>query len=168
VEGVYSRRVLADSKELGSVDIPCTNIGQGAFSVIFELHSPWLTWHGTCADDFSVPGLDAGFFVSTDHVIVWPQRDSLKKSEIQIEDTSRLFCEERVPRKKPTPMHPRLDGIAVEITPNGLDTYGNHNTPKHCFAGDIGVTETGEGEPQLNGKFAGESLDLHNALRGCP
>ena len=166
VEGVYPCCILADSEELGSVDVPGANIGQGALSVIFELHSSWLGWHGTCINGFSVTGLDACLFVGADHVIVWFQRDSLKELEIQVEDTSRLFCEERVPRKKPTPMHPRLDGITVEITPNGLDAYGNHNTPEHCLAGDSGVTETGKWKPQFDGKFAGESLDLHNALRG--
>lgn len=164
--GLYSRCFLADPEELGSVDIPGGKIGPGAHSVVFELNTSWLMRHRTGADGLSVTGLDAGLFVGADHVVIWPQRESVEQSEIQVQDTSRLFSEEGVPREKPTPMHPRLDGITVEITPNGLDAYGNHDTSKHCLAGDIGVTETRKGEPQFDGKFAGESLDFHNGLRG--
>jgi hypothetical protein len=34
------------------VDIPGANIGQSALSIIFELHTPWLSRHGTGADAF--------------------------------------------------------------------------------------------------------------------
>lgn len=63
-------------------------------------------------------------------------------------------------------MVPRLDGIIVQITPDGLDTDGKHEATSHRLVGDIGMTETGKGESQFTGEFAGQSLDLHNALRG--
>ena len=42
VVGFYSRCLLADSEELGPVDIPSGKIGQGALSFVFKLHTPWL------------------------------------------------------------------------------------------------------------------------------
>ena len=166
VVGFYSRCCLADSEELGSVNIPSGKIGQGTFSFIFELHTPWLMRHGTDTDGLPVTGLDTGLFVGTDHVVIRSQGNSVENSEIEVQDTSRLFGEERVSREKPAPMHPRLDGVTVEITPNGGDAYGYHNASKHCLAGDVGVTETRKGKAQSDGKFTGESLDFHNALRG--
>ncbi len=155
MEGLYSRCFVTDSEELGSVHIPSDKISPCAHSVIFKLHESWLMRHGTDADDLSVTGLDAGFFVGADHVIIWSQRDSIEQSEIQVQDGGRSFSEQRVPRKKPTPMHPRLDGVTVEITPNGFDAYGNHNAAKYCLARDVRVTETRKGEATFDGKFAG-------------
>ena len=63
-------------------------------------------------------------------------------------------------------MHPRLYGVAAEITPDGGDADGNHNASNHCLAGDVGGTETRKGEAQSAGEFTGQSLDFHNALRG--
>lgn len=166
VVGFYSRCFLTDSEELGSVDIPGGKIGPGAHSVVFELHTPWLMRHRTYADGFSVSSLDTGFFVSTDHVVIWPQGNSFEQSEIEVQDPSGFFCEKRVPRKKPTAMHPRLYRVAVEITPDGGNTDGHHNAAVHCLLDDVSDTETRKGEAQSLGEFTGESLDFHNALRG--
>jgi hypothetical protein len=166
VEGLDTRFVAANSEELGSVNIPGANVGQGAISFIFELHSSWQTRHGTGADELPVTGLNAGLFVGAYHIIVRPQRYSMEQSEIQIEHTRRFLSEEGISWKKPAPMHPRLDSVTVEITPNGLDANGNNNTAKHCLAGDVRVTQTRKRQPQFDGKFAGQGLDFHNALRG--
>ena len=166
VEGLDARFVAANSEEQGSVNIPGANVGQGAFSFIFELHSSWPTRHGTGADELPVTSLNASFFVCAYHVIIRPQRYSMEQSEIQIEHTRRLLSEEGISWKKPAPMHPRLNSVTVEITPNGLDAYGNNNTAKHCLAGDVRVRKARKRQPQFDGKFAGQSLDCHNALRG--
>ena len=155
MEGLYSRCFLTDSEELGSVYIPSGKMGPCTHSLIFKLHESWLMRHGTDTDDVSVTGLDAGFFVGADHVVIWSQRDSIEQSEIQVQDASRSFSEQRVPREKPAPMHPRLDGIAVEITPNGLDAYGNHNAAKYCLASDVRVRKARKGEAKFDGKLAG-------------
>lgn len=155
MEGLYSRSFVTNSEELCSVYIPSGKISPCPHSVIFKLHESWQTRHGTDTDDLSVAGLDAGFFVGADHVVIRPQGDSIEQSEIQVQDASRSFCEQWVPRKKPTPMRPRLDGVTVEITPNGFDAYGNHNAAKYCLAGDVRVRKTRKGEPQFDGKLAG-------------
>ncbi len=59
-----------------------------------------------------------------------------------------------------------LDGISVEITPDRLNSYGNHQTSNHGLGVYIGMTETGKRKSESAGYFAGQSLDLHNALRG--
>ncbi len=166
VVGFYSRCFLADSEELGSVDIPSGEICQRTFSFIFELHSPWLMRHGTCTDGLPVTGLDTSLFVGTDHVFIRPQGNSLENSEIEVQDTNGLLCEERVSREKPAMMHPRLDGITMEKTPDCGNAYGYHNASNHCLPGDIGVTETRKGKAQCGGEFTGQSLDLHNVHRG--
>jgi hypothetical protein len=110
----HSRCSLAYSQELGSVDVPSGNVGPGAHSVIFKFHQPCLMRPGTDTDGLSVTGLYTGLFVGTDHVAIWFQWDSVEQSEIQVQDTSHPFSKEGVPRKKPAPMHPRLDGITVK------------------------------------------------------
>ena len=43
---------------------------------------------------FSVSGLNTGLFVRTDHVVIWSQGIPSNTSEIEVQDTSGLFCEE--------------------------------------------------------------------------
>ena len=146
VVGCYSRCLLADSEEFSPVDIPSGEIGQGAFSLVFKLHKPWLMRQGTDTDEFSVSGLNTGLFIGTDHVFIGPQGGSLENAEIEIQDASGPFCEERVPRKKPGPMRPRPYSVAVEITPNSGYADGHHDATHHCLSGDVGGTEARKGE----------------------
>lgn len=166
VVGFYSRFRLADPEELGPVNIPSGKICQRAFSLIFKLHTPWLMGPRTDTDDPSMSGLDTGLFVRTDHVIIWPERNSVKNSEIEVQDTSGLFGEERVSREEPAPMCPRPYRVLVEIAPNSGYADGYHNASQHSLSGDVGRTETRKGKAQSAGEFTSERLDSHNDLRG--
>lgn len=166
VVGFYAGSSLADPEELGSVNVPSGNIGQGPLSFVFELHASWVMRDGAGADGLSVASLNTGLFVGTDHVVIWPQRNTIEESIIQVQDSSSLFSEKRVARRKLAVMHPRLYGVTVEPTPNRGNANGYHNASHHCLPGDVGVTETGKGKPQCAGEFTGQSLNLYNALRG--
>lgn len=164
--GLYSRFLLADSEELGSMDIPSGEIGQGPLPLVFKLHKPWLMRHGTGADELSVSGLDTGLLVGTDDVVIRSQRNSLEKSEIEVQDTSGFFRKKRVPREQPAPMRPWLYSVGAEITPNRGYADGHQNPSKHCFSDNVGATQARKGESLSPGELTGESLDFHNALRG--
>jgi hypothetical protein len=166
VVGLNSGLSFTYSEQLAPVNIPGGKIGQCALSCVFGLHTARLMRQRTDANGFSVSCLNTGLFVSTDHIVIWPQEGSCEHTEIQIQDALCLFCEERVSGKEPATMVPRLDGIIVQITPDGLDTYGKHEATGHGLVGDIGMTETGKGKSQFTGEFAGQRLDLHNALGG--
>lgn len=157
---------VADPKELGSVDIPSGKVGQCAHSFVFEFHAPWLMRQRSHTDELSVSGLNAGLFIRADHVVIRPQGAPFEHAEIEVQDSGCLFSEERVSRKKPTPMLPRLYRVAAEAAPDGSDTDGHYNAPNHRFPGNIGGTEAGERETQSDGEFTGERLDFHHALRG--
>src|SRR4030042_5538911 len=76
MEGLYSRCFLADSEELGSVDIPGGKIGQSTLSFVFKLDKPLPVRQRTDTDELSMSGLNAGLFITTDHVVIRSQRDS--------------------------------------------------------------------------------------------
>ena len=162
----YAGSSFADPEELGSVDIPSCDIGQGSHSFVFELYASWVMRHGASGDSLSVASLDTGLFVGADHVVIWPQRDSIEESMIQIQDAGSLFCEKRVPRQKPAMMRPRLYCITVKPTPDRGNANGYHNASHYCLSDNIGTTETGKGKPECAGEFTGQSFNLYNALRG--
>jgi hypothetical protein len=166
VVGFYSRFRLADTEELGSVNIPSAKICQRAFSLIFKLHTPWLMRPRTDTDEPSMSGLDTGLFVRTDHVVTWPERNTVKDSEIEVQDTSGLFGEERVSWEEPTPMCPWPYRVLVEIAPNSGYADGYHNAAQYSLSGNVGRTETRKGETQSAGEFTSEGLDSRNNLRG--
>lgn len=157
---------LTDPEQFTPVNIPSGNVGQRAFSFVFGLHTAGLIRHRTVSQGLSAACLDTGFFIGTDHIVIRPQRDSLEYPEIQIQDARRSFRKERVSGKDPTPVIPGLDRVTMQVTPYGLNAYGKYNASIRCLFGDIGMTETGQGEPQLGGEFTGRGFDLHNALRG--
>ncbi len=164
--GFYAGSSLADSEEPVSVNIPSGNIGQGPLSFVFELHASWVMWHGASADGLSVASLDTGLFIGADHVVTWPQRNTIEESIIQVQAAGSLFCEKRVPRQKLTMMRPRLYGITVEPTPDRSNANGHHNASHYRLSDNIGAPETGKGKPECSGEFTGQSLNLLNALRG--
>ncbi len=166
VKGLYSCCFLADSEELGSVDIPRGKIGQSTLSFVFKLYKPLPVRQRTDTDELSMSGLNAGLFITTDHVVIRSQRGSFEPSEIEVQDTSGPFSEERVPWKQPTPIQPRLYCVALEVAPDRRDADGHHNAPDHRLCGDIAGTEARKGEAQSAGELTGESFDFHNALRG--
>jgi hypothetical protein len=166
VKGLYSCCFLADSEELGSVDIPGSKIGQSTLSFVFKLNKPLPARQRTDTDELSMSGLNAGLFIRADHVVMRSQGGSFEPSEIEVQDTSGLFCEERVAWKQPTPIQPRLYCVAFEVAPDSGDADGDYNAPNHRLSGDIAGTEARKGEAQSAGEFTGESLDFHNALRG--
>ncbi len=155
VVSFYAGSSLADPKELGSVNIPSGNIGQGPFSFVFELHASGVMRHGASGDSLSVASLDTGLFVGADHVVIWSQGNTIEESIIQIQNTSSFFPEKRVAREKPGVMGPRLYGITVEPTPDRSNANGYHNASYYCLSGDIGGAETGKGKPQCAGEFTG-------------
>ena len=158
--------LFADPEELGPVDIPRGKVGQCAHSLVFKLHAPWLMRLRSRADQHPASGLNTSLFVSADYVVIGSQENSLKNSEVEIQDTSGLFCETLVPWEKPTPILPRLYRVSTEATPDSDRTYGYHDASNQSLSGDVGGTEAGKGEAQCDGEFTGEGFDFYNALRG--
>lgn len=157
VVSFYTGRSLADPEELGSVDIPSGNIGQGPFSFVFELHASWVMQHGASGDSLSVASLDTGLFVGADHVVIWPQRNTIEESIIQVQNAGSLFCEKRVARKKPAVMAPRLYGITVEPTPD----RSNANTTMPRTTASLAISAVlrrEKGSPSVLGSSQAKAL----------
>ena len=64
-------------------------------------------------------GLNAGFLVGAEHVVVWSQGFPLPATVVKIEDTSSFANEVWIAREDPTAMTPGPQRILAEPTPNG-------------------------------------------------
>ena len=75
---------------------------------------------------FAPAGLNAGLFVSTQHVITRPQGLVLPTALVEVQDTTGLDGESRVAWKYPTAMPPRPQRVVAEPTPQrGTADLGN-------------------------------------------
>src|SRR5579859_4542157 len=66
---------------------------------------------------FSSPGLNAGFFIRTEHVITRPQGLILPTALVEVQDATSLGGESRVAREYPVTMPPRSQCVLAEPTP---------------------------------------------------
>src|SRR5262249_8061399 len=97
---------------------------QRAATLIFifdPLGSPW-SWRQT---RMTTPaGLNAGFLVSTDNVVVRAKGLPVPEPSIQIQYPASLLCKLRVSGKNPVFVLPGFDGIGIEYPPDRAGTDG--------------------------------------------
>ena len=67
--------------------------------------------------------LDAGFFVSTENVILGTQRLALPEPRIQVEDRPRFFRKLGIPGKDPRALVPGFNRILAQNAPDGASTH---------------------------------------------
>jgi hypothetical protein len=101
------------------VDVVGGQVGEGAEAVVFALgpHRPARSWREREVD--AHPGLDAGFLVGAEHVLVVAERLSFPFPLVEVQGAGGLEGEVRVAGKDPRPVLPGLQGIVSEPAAHG-------------------------------------------------
>ena len=110
--------------------------------------------------------MDAGFLICTDDELRSLHGLALPDSGVEIENASGLVSEVRIPRKDPTSMLPRTNGVGTEPTPEcGAADLGDYALSDHLLA-DIGQGQARERQPEAMRQFTGERLYLYDDAGG--
>ncbi len=113
-----------------------------------------------------VAGLNAGFFVGADHVVIGAQLFPLPDALIKVKNTTGLLGKVRIAWKNPAAILPGSNGVSIEPTPDCGSADGSHNALVHGFPGYVSMTETRKRQALFAWQFTGKGLDLHHDFRG--
>ena len=112
------------------------------------------------------PRLDAGLLISTDHVLIGSQGDSLPQSLLQIQYPSCLVLKQRIPREDPTAVLPGFDRILMKPSPDRRAANLSNNPSAYHFRGNLTAAEPRQRDPLFPRKLASQSLHLDRHFRG--
>lgn len=156
----------AKAKDLGPMHIPSGKIRQGASPFVLMFDSARMAWAGGCGGHKSFAGLNTGFFISADDVVVLAQRLAFPSSLVQIQDPSRLSFKVRVTRPDPTSITPGPNGIGGKPAPYSCSADRGNYSARHGFSGDFFACQVRERQAKVPGQLAGQRFDLDHNLRG--
>jgi hypothetical protein len=109
--------------------VPGGQVGQCPFSLVVVLHAHepiFVSWQVGMA---MMAGLDGGFLVGGDHVLLGTERLTLPLALIEVQNSPGFLGEVRVPRKDPRAVVERPDGVFGEPPPDGSPRNLGHKTP---------------------------------------
>jgi hypothetical protein len=160
------------SEELGTMDVPSRQIGPSTFQKILMLEP-----HGSAGGRWqtgllTASRLNTGFFICGDDELRTMQGFPLQgfplqgfplpDAGVEIENASGFVSEVGIPRKDPTSMLPRTNGVGTEPTPEcGAADLGGYALSDHLLT-DIGQEQPRERQSEAMGKLTGESFYLHD------
>ena len=114
----------------------------------------------------AISGLNAGFFICADYIIIWPQPFSVPESLVKIQDSGGLLGKVWITWKDPATILPRFYGIGTQPAPNRSTADGGNNTAVNSFTGNVSIAEPRKGDVSFTGQLASQGFNLHNDLRG--
>jgi len=158
--------ILASSKYLRPMDIPCGDICQRPQSFIFKLNSHCVA--GLCGYGCvnATAGLDTRFLICADDIFVISKLLTIPYTMIQVQDNARLPLEIGITRENPAPVLPWLDCILAEPAPNCCPTNRGRNTSlRDQFRKFLGG-ESRQRLVEFRWQLTSQSLDLNHHLRG--
>src|SRR5579862_463888 len=165
-KGLYACGAFATTKHLGSSHIPSRQVSQCATAFIFELHAHGLLGSRRQARMQADAGLDAGFLVGGNYVIVGFQSPAFPDSLIEIEHALGLGLKLRIAREYPAAMLSGTNGVLIEPAPNRTAANFGYDAALSDFTDQILATIAGKRLAAFFGQFASNGLDLHNQFRG--
>ena len=111
-------------------------------------------------------GLDAGLFVGREHKFIVAQRLSLPLVFIEIQDPTGFERELRIPRKNPTTMLPRTNGIFMKPAPERRVTQLGDQATLANLAIEFVQTPAGEWGVMRGRQLAGQGFNLDDEFWG--
>ena len=132
--------------------------------LVFHLHGqPGLGREGFMQ---AVAGLDAGLFVGREHKFILVQWLSLPLVLVEIQDPTRFERELRIPRKNPTAMLPRTNGIFMKPAPERRVTQLGDQATLANLPIQFVQTPAGEWGVMRGRQFAGQGFNLDDEFWG--
>ena len=115
---------------------------------------------------FSAPGLNTGFFVCADDVVIGTQGNAVPEALVKIKDGSGFAGKVWIAREDPASMFPGSKGIAAEPAPqSSAANLSDQALGKNVLA-DFLDRKPGQWEPEAMRKFAGQRLNLNDETGG--
>src|SRR6266571_6561087 len=99
-------------------------------------------------------GLDAGFLVGRNHVVLVSQSLAFPEPLIEVQHSFSFGLKVRIPWKDPTAMLPGANGILVEPPPKSPSADFCHDAAPGDFPDQILAAVAGEGLAAFLGQFA--------------
>ena len=154
------------SKELGSVDIPCCEVSQGAAALVLVLNA-----HGPSRPDGSGgmaahAGLDRCLLVGADYVLADLQALAFELASVEVEDPTSLGGEVGIARENPAPVPPGADGILRQPLPDRAPGDARYQPPADHLGLDVGDVESRKRQAELGRQLTRDRLDRHHHVRG--
>jgi hypothetical protein len=90
----------------------------------------------------TISGLDTGFFVSANDIVIWPQVLAIPDALIKIQNLRCLFAEVGITREDPASVLPWLYGVGIEPSPNRRTTDRSNDAIFNDLSGNICVADS--------------------------
>src|SRR6266550_5952560 len=115
---------------------------------------------------FAPPGLNAGLFVRTQHVIARSQRLILPMALVEVQDAAGLCGESRVAWEYPVTMPPRSQRVLAEPTPERRAADLRDHAVFHGFAAQLAERPMRQRQSAARGQLTGQGLDFDHDTGG--
>lgn len=158
-EGGDPGLALAPSKDFRSSHVPGGQVGPGAEALELVFHARRPTPGRRYGPVDAVAGLDAGFLVRREDVVVGGQWAAFPAVGVEIKDATGLLLEVGVPREDPTPVLPRADRVLGQPTPDRGLADGGNDAPADGLPPDVRNVEPRQRQLVLVEELAGERLN---------
>jgi hypothetical protein len=115
---------------------------------------------------FAPSGLDAGFFICTQHVIAWSQGPILPTALVEVQNATGLHCESRVAREYPVPMPPGSKCVLAQPTPQRRAADLRDHAVLYGFAAEFVERPVRQRQSTARRQFTGQGLDFDHDTGG--
>ena len=157
---------FAAAEDLGTMDVPSSQISPGAFTKVLVLDSGRAVRSGRQSRLFPASGLNAGLFVRRDDKVMSAQWSALPNAVVEIEDGAGFGRKVGIAREDPASMLPGAEGIAAEPAPQGGAADLGDETLRNHVLPDLVDRETGQRKPEAVREFTGKGLNLDDEAGG--
>ena len=115
---------------------------------------------------FAASGLDAGFLIDAENVIVRPQCCTSPAALVEIDDAASLAGEVRITREDPGTMAPGAQRILPEPAPQRCAADLRDKAARHRLVAQFGDRPSCEGETTTRRQLTGKRLDRNHNTGG--
>jgi hypothetical protein len=158
--------LLTAAEDLGSAHVPSRQISPSAFPLVLMFDIAGAAGGRRQARVPSAAGLDAGFLIGAQNVVVGGQRKALPGAGIEVENRSGLVDKGRIARKNPVAETPGAQRVAAQPAPQGGTADLGHDALGQDFAANLGQGEARQRESKTRRKLAGQGLNLDDDAGG--
>ncbi len=148
---------FAAAEDLGTMDVPSSQISPGAFTKVLVLDSGRAVRSGRQSRLLPASGLNAGLFVRRDDKVMSAQWSALPNAVVEIEDGAGFGRKVGIAREDPASMLPGAEGIAAEPAPQGGAADLGDETLRNHVLPDLVDRETGQRKPEAVREFTGKA-----------
>ena len=151
---------------MGAVHVQGCEVGPGTAALIFVFDAHGAAGAGRYGGMGTATRLDARLLVGRDDQFVVAEGLAFPAPLVQIEDGCGLLREVGVAGKEPGPMLPGTNRVFGEPPPDRAATDGADQAGFLHVARELGPAPSRQGHAVRRRQLTGQSLDLHDDLRG--